>query len=126
MTTPRTATVHTWDQGMVTVPCPPWCLGTHEDGLDLVDLAHEGPETALTLVTHRGPVRLLDAALCQYPYSSNLDDRGVKLSVLLGLDGWHRLAPADVYALAETLTARAVELRALARQLAELQSGGTR
>ncbi|MFE2110377.1 DUF6907 domain-containing protein [Kitasatospora sp. NPDC059463] len=121
MSARRTATVNTLDQGPVTVPCPSWCLGVHEDGLHLVDLAHEGPETALTVSVPLGTVQLLDAGVCQYPYSSNLSDCGVKLGVLLGLEGWHRLDPGEVYALADALAGRVVELRVMARRLAELQ-----
>ncbi|MGW3179942.1 DUF6907 domain-containing protein [Kitasatospora sp. NPDC001119] len=112
----RTVTVHTSDQGPVTVPCPPWCLGAHQDGLDLVDLAHEGPETALTADVPLGPVQLLDAGLCQYPYSSDPDDRGVKVAVLLGT-GWHRLDPDGLRMLAAQLVVHAGRLRDLAAEL---------
>ncbi|MFB7474566.1 DUF6907 domain-containing protein [Kitasatospora sp. NPDC056184] len=114
---PRTVTVRTLDQGPVTVPCPSWCLGVHEDGLDLVDLAHEGPETALTVDVPLGSVQLLDAGLCQYPYSTDPDDRGVKVGVLLGLDGWHRLDPDELRMLAAQLVVHAGRLRDLAAEL---------
>ncbi|MER5352756.1 hypothetical protein ABT093_20780 [Kitasatospora sp. NPDC002551] len=113
---PRTATVHTLDQGPVTVPCPSWCLGVHEDGLDLVDLAHEGPETVLTVDVPHGPVQLLDAGLCQYPYSSNPDDREVQAAVLLGT-GWHRLDHDALRMLAAQLVVHAGRLRDLAAEL---------
>ncbi|MER6361562.1 hypothetical protein [Kitasatospora sp. NPDC001527] len=113
---PRTATVRTLDQGPVTVPCPSWCLGVHEDGLDLVDLAHEGPETVLTVDVPHGPVQLLDAGLCQYPYSSDPDDRGVQVAVLLGT-GWHRLDHDALRMLAAQLVVHAGRLRDLAAEL---------
>ncbi|MFJ9440331.1 DUF6907 domain-containing protein [Kitasatospora sp. NPDC101235] len=116
----RTATVHTHDQGPVTGPCPSWCLGTHQDGLDLVDLAHEGPATALTADVPLGSVQLLDAALCQYPYSSNPDDREVKVAVLLGT-GWHRLDHDGLRMLAAQLVVHAGRLRDLAAQLRSVE-----
>ncbi|WP_405359812.1 hypothetical protein OG535_13325 [Kitasatospora sp. NBC_00085] len=117
---PRTATVRTVDHGPVTVPCPPWCLGVHEDGLDLVDLAHEGPETALTVDTPLGGVQLLDAGLCQYPYSSNPDDREVKVAVLLGAD-WHQLDHDELRMLAAQLVVHAGRLRDLAAELRSVE-----
>ncbi|MFF1909749.1 DUF6907 domain-containing protein [Kitasatospora sp. NPDC058218] len=122
MTAPRIVTVHTYDRGPVTVPCPPWCLGVHEDGLDLVDLAHEGPETALTISVASGATQILDAGLCQYPYSTNPGDREVKVSVLLGT-GWHHLDHDGLRMLAAQLVVHAGRLRDLAAELQSVEAG---
>jgi hypothetical protein len=122
VTAPRTATVHTYDQGTVTVPCPTWCLGVHEDGLDLVDLAHQGPGTALTISVALGATQILDAGLCQYPYSSDPGDREVKAAVLLGT-GWHRLDHDGLRMLAAQLVVHAGRLRDLAAELQSVEAG---
>jgi hypothetical protein len=117
----RTVTVHTCDHGPVTVPEPVWCTGRHEDGLHLVDLAHEGPETSLAVRTDLGNARLLEAGLCQRPYGGNEDGRGTKMTVLLGTDGWHQFDENGLFELADALSRRAVELRMLARELGAIQ-----
>lgn len=102
------------------LPEPAWCTGSHEHGLHLVDTEHDGPETALTVDTRHGPIHILNAQLTQRPYATRAEDRGVAVAVLLD-GGWHRYNAAGLYDLADRLAERAVELRALARHLTELQ-----
>lgn len=114
----RTAQVRLIDGSTVTVREPAWCTGEHQQGEALADLFHDGPETALTVRTDCGPVEVLHAALTQSPHAP---DHATKAAVLLG-GAWHRFDEQGLYALADQLAARAVELRSLARQLAELQA----
>jgi hypothetical protein len=117
----RTVTVQTWDQGPVTTPEPEWCTGEHEDGLHLVDLVHDGPDISLTVDTEAGPVELLHLLLTQYPYATRPEARALYMAV--NLEGGYRPFRDDIalYRLADQLVENAVQLRAIARQLAELR-----
>lgn len=117
----RTAQVLLVDGSTVTVREPAWCTGEHQQGEALVDLFHDGPETALTVATVLGPVEILHAALCQAPYTTDPDDRGTKVAVLLG-GACYRFDDSELYALADALADRAVQLRALARRLTEVRA----
>jgi hypothetical protein len=105
-----------------TVPEPGWCLGRHEDGLDLVDLMHDGPEMELTVPTAHGRVGILNAAIAQNPYATSPEDRVPRATVLLP-DGWVSFSPASLSMLADGLAAYAGELRLLAAQLGHLVAG---
>lgn len=119
----RTTQVRLIDGTTITVPEPAWCLGQHDQDGHLVDLIHDGPETALTVDTRHGPEQVLQAALTQYPYSTDPDDRQTLVTVLLS-SGWQRFDPDGLHILADSLGRRAMELRILARQLAELRHTG--
>lgn len=123
--TQRTVIVRTLDQGLVTVPEPNWCISNHEDGLDLVDLMHDGAEMALTVPTAHGRVELLNAAIAQNPYATRLEARAPRATVLLP-DGWVSFSPAGLSMLADGLVAYAGELRLLAAQLGHLVDGEVR
>ncbi|MGW4541582.1 DUF6907 domain-containing protein [Streptomyces chartreusis] len=114
---PRTVTVHTLDHGPVTLTCPAWCTGAHDDDVHRVDVSHDGPEHVIA----PGGREVLRALFTQAPFSSV--DQAVGLYVeVADLAGTRN--PADVEQLADDLTAAADQLRALARELAALLAGG--
>jgi hypothetical protein len=121
----RTVTVRLADGTSRTVPEPGWCLGRHADGLDLVDLMHEGPENSLEVATRRGAVTVMSAALVQNPYATSPEARAPRATVLLP-DGWVSFSPAGLSMLADGLVAYAGELRLLAAQLGHLVDGEVR
>ncbi|GGV06323.1 hypothetical protein GCM10010495_18080 [Kitasatospora herbaricolor] len=118
MSAGRTVTVHTSDHGPVTAPEPAWCTGRHEDGLHLVDLSHDGPETVLTVGAEHGDVGVMRLFLTRSPYSGRPENRRTSLVVEIGGDCHRFRDDTALYALADTLAGHAVELRILARQLA--------
>jgi hypothetical protein len=121
----RTVTVRLADGSSVDVPEPGWCSGQHEDGLDLVDLIHDGPEIALTVPTAHGRMDLLTASLAQNPFATRPEARAPRATVLLP-DGWVPFSPAGLSVLADGLVAYAGELRLLAAQLGHLADGQVR
>lgn len=121
MTTPRV--IHTIDHGTVTVVCPPWCVGGHEDGGHRADILHCGPD--VTLAFHG---RLItDAGLVQSPFAEldtpDLGGRtpGVSVSAI-----GRTLDPVQLYELAASLDGYADQLRGLADRLAVLLDGSAR
>ena len=121
MSTNRTVTVQTWDQGAVTIAEPEWCTGEHEDGLHLVDFVHDGPDISLTVDTEAGRVELLHLLLTQHPHATRPEARGLSMAVHLE-GGYHPFRDdTALYRLADQLAENAVQLRAIARQLAELR-----
>ncbi|MEU2625879.1 hypothetical protein [Kitasatospora sp. NPDC007106] len=119
----RTAAVRLIDGTTVTVREPAWCLGRHDQGERLADLAHGGSTTSAEVATDLGNVSILDACLTQYPYSENVDDRGVRVAVLLG-SAWYQFDENGLFNLADALARHAVELRMLARQLGAIEAKG--
>lgn len=121
MTTPRTARIRTLDHGTITVTCPPWCLGVHEDGGYRADILHRGPDTNLTFHGHD----IADATLVQSPYATPGDPElgGPTPGVSVSLIG-RTLDPVTVYGLAAALDGYADRLRDLADQLAVILAGG--
>ena len=118
MTGPRTVTVHTLDHGPVTLTCPAWCTGEHDESdVFRVDLAHDGVEHVIAPAGRE----ILRALLTQAPYSGSNRRPGLYVDVA-DLSGIR--TPAEVEQLADDLTAAAVQLRALARELAALLAGG--
>lgn len=120
MTTPRTVTVPTIDQGPLVLVCPPWCAG-HDTRIPQyqVDLGHTGPEHAFRF---EGDL-LFKAMLTQHPFGSGSRETGVYIEE----GGFARtLDPAGLRQLAATLTVHAVHLRTLAGQLDDLLGRGGR
>jgi hypothetical protein len=118
VTTPRT--VRTIDHGTVTVVCPPWCTGGHEDGGHRADIHHSGPD--IVLAFHGA--ELFTACLVQSPYATPTNPElggpttGVSVYPLaLTLD------PVQLYDLAASLDGYADQLRDLADQLTTLLGG---
>lgn len=120
--TKRTVTVRTLDRGTVTIDEPEWCDSRHEDGLALEDLLHDGRELTLSVPTGNGEVRLLNAALTQYPYATRPEDRRTVVTVLLA-DGWVRFDPDGLRDVAARLVVYAGSLRDLGRELAAVRAG---
>ena len=118
---PRTVTVRLADGSTVTVDEPDWCSSRHEDGLALEDLFHEGPELTMSVPTGRGEVRVLNAALTQYPYAVRPEDRRTVVTVLLA-DDWRRFDPDGLRDLAARLVVYAGSLRDLGRELAAVRA----
>ncbi|MET9617537.1 DUF6907 domain-containing protein [Kitasatospora indigofera] len=118
MSADRTVTVQTCDHGPVTTPEPAWCTGRHEDGLHLVDVSHDGPETVLSVGTEHGDVEVMRLFLTRSPYSSRPEDQRTSLVVEIGSECHRFRDDTALYGLADTLAGHAVELRILARQLA--------
>ena len=117
MTGPRTVTVHTLDHGPVTLTCPAWCTGVHDDDVHRADVSHDGTEHVIAPAGRE----ILRALLTQAPYSGSNRRPGLYVDVA-DLSGIR--TPAEVEQLADDLTAAAVQLRALARELAALLAGG--
>ncbi|MFJ3024110.1 DUF6907 domain-containing protein [Streptomyces tendae] len=121
MTTPRTVTVTTIDQGDVTMPCPPWCAGHDDDALPvhMVDVAHVGQHQEIWF---RG-VLLWTTALVQYPHATDTDRHDVRV---YAEQEWHADSydSAGLVELADTLAVHAERLRTLAARLTELRGGG--
>lgn len=118
--TPRTVTVRTLDRGPVAVPEPPWCLGEHPQGEHLTNLFHSGPETALTLPATRRPVTVLAACLEQRPFTGQTPPGRGTFATVEAAGDWHPMDPAGLRSLAVRLEVHAVQLRALAAELAAL------
>lgn len=108
----------------IELPEPAWCVGRHEDGLDLVDVRHDGPEVALAVSTGSGEVDVLEAGLCQNPFSSRLEDRAPAVTVLLE-GGYRRFDPLGLRALSLGLVAHAERLQVLAYELERLRAEGS-
>ncbi|MGW2539446.1 DUF6907 domain-containing protein [Kitasatospora sp. NPDC001574] len=120
----RTTRVRLIDGATITVAEPDWCLGQHEDGLDLVDLSHDGAQTTFYVDTEHGQTELFHALVSQAPYSSHPVEHRTNVAVHLGHD-YHRYRDAAaLYALADQITEQAVQLRQLARQLDEIHHAG--
>lgn len=117
----RAVTVQTSDHGPVAVTCPAWCAGQHADGLDLVDLTHESPDIEFLVHTERGPVELVHLLFTSSPFTTQADNRGVRVVAQLEADYFDFRTDAALYRLADEVAAHAVRIRAVARQLAELQ-----
>lgn len=118
MTAPRTITVHTIDQGAITVPEPAWCNGWHADGEYSVDLTHQSTALCALIDTPcHGLEIFLQADIVQSPLSSRNE-----ISVAVNIGQFHEFAPPSLEALADTLVSHADTLRTLALQLAVLQA----
>ncbi|GAA3727494.1 DUF6907 domain-containing protein [Streptomyces tremellae] len=115
----RTVTVHTLDHGPVTLTCPTWCTGEHEQGGYRADIEHIGPAR---LCTWRG-YDIAIAELAQAPYGTLSH---IRASVDIG-DMSKALEPDELRQLGAELIRYASELHALAAQLTDLRTrGGTR
>lgn len=118
MTAPRTISVHTLDQGPITVAEPAWCNGWHAEGEYSTDLTHESTALcALVETPCHGPEILLQANITQSPLSTR---REIAVTVDIGQS--HEFDPPALNALADTLTSHADTLRTLALRLAVLQA----
>ncbi|MGW3416482.1 DUF6907 domain-containing protein [Streptomyces phaeochromogenes] len=121
MSEPRTVTVHTTDHGPITLVCPPWCIGQHEDGGYRADIIHIGPE--ITLAFHG--IQLMDAGIVQSPHATlptpglGGPTPGVSVHPL-----GRTLDPVGLYSLAAALDGYSDELRGLAGQLDAILAGG--
>ncbi|MDH6121999.1 hypothetical protein ABH930_006409 [Kitasatospora sp. GAS204A] len=121
----RVANVHLANGGTIELPEPAWCTSQHEQGLDRTDLFHEGPEMALVVDTVRGRVRVLEAALTQYPFAST--DAGRVPVVTVALDGGYAsFDPLGLRALSLGLARHAERLQQLAYELERLRAEGSR
>lgn len=120
MTAPRTVTVPTIDHGPVTIAEPDWCAG-HEDQPPGYrgDIIHSTPDTVMGFRGHD----MLIAALVSYPYVPALGGLRTGVSVAFGRFG-QTLGPADLDELAAALVEHAVQLRAMARELAVILARG--
>ncbi|MFF4428287.1 DUF6907 domain-containing protein [Streptomyces sp. NPDC001513] len=114
----RTVTVHTLDQGAVTVPEPIWCTG-HADLPTGYrdDIHHSGPEK---VVDYEGQA-VLSAELVEYPFGMRPIPPSVYVDILIPST---TLDSAALEGLAAILTEQAAELRRLALRLAVLRAGG--
>ncbi|MEU1421495.1 hypothetical protein [Kitasatospora sp. NPDC005751] len=122
--TSRTTRVRLIDGATIAVAEPHWCLGQHEDGLDLVDLSHNSAQTTYCVDTERGPAELFHALVSQAPYSSHTVERVTNVAVYLDHD-YHRFRDAAaLFALADQIAEQAIQLRQLARQLDEIHHAG--
>ncbi|MCX4908044.1 hypothetical protein [Streptomyces sp. NBC_00878] len=118
MSAPRTATVRTTDHGDVTVTCPAWCLGAHDQDGYRADIAHDGPEHPFT---YRGET-VGSVLITQAPYAettTRLAHGHVDLVI-----GGTSLDPAGLDELAAALVDYAVAVRRAARELAVILAGG--
>ncbi|MFI6138035.1 DUF6907 domain-containing protein [Streptomyces griseus] len=94
MSTPRTVTVTTTDQGPVIVPEPSWCAGHADQPVDaLVDLGHRSAEHPLGRTSD--PIGI--ALVSQYPHGNGPRETGLfveqtTLAVTLGPDAVRELA----------------------------------
>ncbi|MGW3330270.1 DUF6907 domain-containing protein [Streptomyces rubiginosohelvolus] len=117
MSTQRTVTVQTTDQGPVTVPEPSWCVGHAEQPVDaLVDLGHRSTEHPLGRPTD--PVGI--ALVSQYPHGNGPRDIGLfveQTALAITLD------PDAVRELADDYETAAAQLRRLADWVRILQAG---
>lgn len=123
MTEPRTHRIRTLDHGTVTITCPAWCAGEHEQDVHREDITHVGPDQPLTLPTRSGPVTNLVTALEVRPYVTDPFLRTVFVNVEIGPDWWPT-GLAGLEAMADALTGQAEALREQARRLAQLLAGG--
>jgi hypothetical protein len=116
----RTITVRTVDHVPVTVTCPAWCVGGHEDGGYRSDILHTGPDINLVFRGHD----IADAGLVQSPFAqSGTPEFGSPTpGVSVSLVG-RTLDPAGLYELAAALDGYADQLRALADELTEIRGG---
>ncbi|MET9702296.1 DUF6907 domain-containing protein [Streptomyces griseus] len=117
MSTPRTVTVPTTDEGTVTVPEPSWCVGHAEHPVNaLVDLGHRSIEHPLGRPAD--PVGI--ALVSQYPHGNGPRETGLfveqtALAVTLG--------PDSVRELAADYETAAAQLRRLADWVHILKAG---
>ncbi|MGW1808234.1 DUF6907 domain-containing protein [Streptomyces sp. NPDC002078] len=117
---PRTTRIRTLDHGTITITCPAWCVGGHEDGLHRADVLHCGPDVTLVF---RGR-HITDANLVQAPFAETTDPElgsptpGVSVSVI-----GRTLDPCGLYELAAAFDGYADQLRALADELTALREG---
>ncbi|MEH0578970.1 hypothetical protein QBA54_31875 [Streptomyces sp. B21-108] len=122
MNEPRTITLATEDQGLVTLEEPSWCVGhaDHRPDTARVDLTHAGLAVDCTFLG----IQVFTAELVASPYASTslprLGGRTPGVSVHpLG----RTLDPVDLYSLAAALDRYADQLRGLADQLARILDG---
>ncbi|MCD9145799.1 DUF6907 domain-containing protein [Streptomyces albireticuli] len=113
-----TVTVRTLGAGLVTLAEPAWCLGHHPEGGHRVDIAHQGPETAIGF----HGFGILAASLVAYPFAETRDPAPA-VAVDMGGD-WLTLDAEGLDALAVALVDHAAKLRSLARQLSALLAAG--
>ncbi|MFF9084406.1 DUF6907 domain-containing protein [Streptomyces rubiginosohelvolus] len=117
MSTPRTVTVPTTDQGTVTVPEPSWCVGHAEQPVDaLVDLGHRSTEHPLGRPAD--PVGI--ALVSQYPHGNGPRQIGLfveQAALAITLD------PDAVRELAADYETAAGQLRRLAGWVHILRAG---
>jgi hypothetical protein len=117
----RFVTVALLGGGTMTVPCPPWCDG-HPDALvehDPADVAHDGPETALSVETGFGTVEILAAGISQAPYR-HTGDRLPYCTVDMG--GYEPMTPDQLRALADGLEQHAAFLRGFAVEVEQVRA----
>lgn len=109
----RTVTLALLHGGLMTLPCPDWCVG-HPDPRPVhpVDVLHESADTELLMPSGRGTVPVLAFGLAQAPY--RLGDHEVYGTVDLGVEGPVRLTPDEIRDLAAGLVEHAGRLRAFA------------
>ncbi len=121
----NTVTVHLQDGADVTVPEPAWCVGGHGLQVEvLADVLHDGPEISFAVETPHGFAEALPAALSQFPFASDPQQRVPAVTVLVG-DNWERFSPAGVAELADGLVVYAARLRALGAELTRIIDSGT-
>lgn len=116
---PEPRQIRTVDHGTVTITCPDWCTGEHEDDVHRGDISHLGPDQPLTLPTRRGPVTNLVTALEVRPYAFDGFLRMPFVNVGICAD-WYPTGLAGLEAMADVLAEQAEQLREQARQLALL------
>ncbi|KUL26630.1 DUF6907 domain-containing protein [Streptomyces regalis] len=119
MSTERTVTLPTIDQGDVTLPEPSWCAGHPNPRPQYrTDLTHYGPEHRLTF----NGEPLFALMLAQSPLSERAS-RNIEAYVEeSGYTG--SLTPAGLYDLAAALDQAADHMRVFADQMAALLAGG--
>lgn len=117
MSTQRTVTVQTSDQGSVTMPEPSWCVGHAGHPVDaLVDLGHRSTEYPLG--RPGDPVGI--ALVSQYPHGTGPREIGLFVEqAALAIT----LAPDAVRELASDYETAAVQLRRLADWVHILKAG---
>jgi hypothetical protein len=104
---PRIVTVRTVGHGVVDLPEPSWCAGSHRDDVHRADIHHEGAEHAASVdVPGTGRVPFLTAFLSQYPFAEH-GSRHVTVAV--EIEGEHyEFDPAGLGDLAAAITAHAL------------------
>jgi len=120
-------TVDTADHGPVVTSCPPWCTGDgHPDGLDRVEITHQGPPINITVGTGRGPRRLVELIMWQDPFPPASSPHGTGVYVVAHLlDGDHfGFDVAALEGLVTNLLEAAGRVSLVARRLASETRGG--
>lgn len=120
-------TVDTADHGPVITSCPDWCTGDgHPDGIDRVEITHQGPPINITVGTERGPRCLVELIMWQdsFPPPSSPHGTGVYVVARL-LDRDHfGYDVAGLERLAADLVEASSSVRRMARGLSIETRGG--